>query len=400
MQAHAAAIAAAVRQLLPAPFALVDLGAGDGAKAARLFGTLQPARYVAVDIAEDHLRQALTALQQQHPQLPMTGVVTDFSQQLVLPEGVHEGASLVFYPGSSIGNFAPDDALRLLRQAREASRGGALLIGVDLVKPRPLLEAAYDDALGVTAAFNLNLLRNVNRLLGSDFEPRDWQHVALFEAHASTHRDAPAGAARPDRALARARAPVCCRRACAHREFVQVGRRPASKPCCATPAGTTCKAGRTTGSGSGCSWRAPEMGVSALHGAGAQAGHDVVAIGGEEIAIAAVAHPRLRQVRSTAQHRPAVEPGLRVVAVGVRHESGPGFEGTGGPTPKRCPRQRPAAARRQHAPIRLRSAGGGPAQRHQAWASCALRCSAACARSSVCQWPARHCSQPAGSRRR
>ena len=178
---HGAAIAQAARSLLPADFALVDLGAGDGAKAARLFDALQPMQYVAVDIAEDFLRGSLTALQQRHPDLPMTGVVMDFAHRLVLPPEVHDGASLVFYPGSSIGNFAPPDALRLLREAHALARGGALLIGADLVKPAAVLQAAYDDALGVTAAFNLNLLRHLNQRLGSNFDVRDWLHVALFD---------------------------------------------------------------------------------------------------------------------------------------------------------------------------------------------------------------------------
>ena len=82
-------------------------------------------------------------------------------------------------------NFLHDDALRLLGQAHEAAAGGALLIGVDLVKPRAQMEAAYDDELGVTAAFNLNLLRHLNELLGSDFAPRQWQHQAFFNAAAS-----------------------------------------------------------------------------------------------------------------------------------------------------------------------------------------------------------------------
>ncbi|MFT3822075.1 MAG: L-histidine N(alpha)-methyltransferase [Rubrivivax sp.] len=181
MQRQAGPIAAAVRTALPAGFALVDLGAGDGAKAERLFAALQPAHYVALDIAEDQLRRALAALQQRHPTLPVSGVVCDFSQRLRLPAGLHEGPSLVFYPGSSIGNFAPEQALRLLRQARELAAGGALLIGADLVKPRAVLEAAYDDAPGVTAAFNLNLLRHLNALLGSDFDVRDWQHLAVFD---------------------------------------------------------------------------------------------------------------------------------------------------------------------------------------------------------------------------
>jgi L-histidine N-alpha-methyltransferase len=94
---------------------------------------------------------------------------------------LRKAKSLVFYPGSSIGNFDPGEALRLLREARELSDGGALLIGVDLLKDSATLQAAYDDRLGVTAAFNLNLLRHLNRLIGSDFDPRQWQHRAVFD---------------------------------------------------------------------------------------------------------------------------------------------------------------------------------------------------------------------------
>ncbi len=174
------AIAAAVlAQTGPAP-GLIDLGAGNCVKAERLFAALAPRRYIAVDISVEFLRQALNRLQRQHPALAMVGLGQDFSQALVLPLALHGEPALVFYPGSSIGNFAPDAALRLLRQARAAAAGGALLIGVDLVKPVAVLEAAYDDALGVTAAFNLNLLRHLNRLLGADFDPRDWRHLALF----------------------------------------------------------------------------------------------------------------------------------------------------------------------------------------------------------------------------
>ncbi len=180
MQQQHAAIAAAVHAALPGAFNLVDLGAGNGQKAESLFGSLKPARYVALDISGPYLRDAVARLQQRHPHLPMAAVALDFSQQLVLPAGLLQGSSLVYYPGSSIGNFNRPEALRLLRGARELAAGGALLIGVDWVKPVALLEAAYDDALGVTRAFNLNLLRHVNRVLGSDFDPAQWRHVALF----------------------------------------------------------------------------------------------------------------------------------------------------------------------------------------------------------------------------
>ena len=114
--------------------------------------------------------------------MPMAGVGLDFSAELALPPGLVSGPAVVFYPGSSIGNFNPTEALHLLSRARSVAAGGALLIGADLVKPVDVLEAAYDDALGITAAFNLNLLNHLNRLLGADFHLREWQHLAVFNA--------------------------------------------------------------------------------------------------------------------------------------------------------------------------------------------------------------------------
>jgi L-histidine N-alpha-methyltransferase len=175
---HAAGMAA----LIPPGLTLVDLGAGNCEKAARLFDVLRPARYVAVDISVAFLRGALQSLQRQHPWLEMVGVGMDFSTGLTLPPEVGDGQRLVFYPGSSIGNFTPAEALTFLRQARQAAQGGGLLMGVDLVKPVAVLEPAYDDALGVTAAFNRNLLLHINRLLGSDFEVAQWRHRARFNA--------------------------------------------------------------------------------------------------------------------------------------------------------------------------------------------------------------------------
>ena len=182
---HGQAICEAARAATGAGPVLVDLGAGNCAKAARLFGLLAPRRYVAVDISVDFLRQSLGQLQREHPALDLVGLGQDFSTRLALPAPLLDGPALVFYPGSSIGNFGPDQALRLLREARVTASGGALLIGVDLVKDTALLEAAYDDELGVTAAFNLNLLSHLNRLLGADFRVRDWLHLALFDPVAS-----------------------------------------------------------------------------------------------------------------------------------------------------------------------------------------------------------------------
>ena len=164
---------------------LVDLGAGNCAKATRLFPLLEPQRYVAVDISVDFLREALRRVQREHLQTDVIGLGLDFSRSLELPPGLVEGRPVFFYPGSSIGNFTPEEALAFLRRVRAQASGGGLIIGVDLVKPASVLEAAYDDALGVTAAFNLNLLRHLNRLIESDFEPREWRHVARFDGERS-----------------------------------------------------------------------------------------------------------------------------------------------------------------------------------------------------------------------
>ena len=175
---HASAIGGAVG----AGMALVDLGAGNCAKAARLFPLLEPKRYVAVDISVEFLRDALRQLQRDHPQLELVGLGQDFSSALELPAGlIADTRPVFFYPGSSIGNFAHAQALALLGRIRALAAGGGLLIGVDLVKPKAVLEAAYDDALGVTAAFNLNALAHLNRVVGSDFAPRQWKHVAFFD---------------------------------------------------------------------------------------------------------------------------------------------------------------------------------------------------------------------------
>lgn len=181
-EAHLAAIGASIGQ----GCTLIDLGAGNCAKAASLFPALQPGHYVPVDISVEFLREAVDQLAQRFPQIGMTGVGMDFSAALELPEELPRGRRLFFYPGSSIGNFTPDQAVEMLARIRAAcAPDGGLLIGVDLVKDKAVLDAAYDDALGVTAAFNLNLLLHLNALLGADFQIRDWQHRGYFNAELS-----------------------------------------------------------------------------------------------------------------------------------------------------------------------------------------------------------------------
>ncbi len=178
LAAHRDAIAAE----LPRGLTLVDVGAGNCEKAARLLRPLRVSTYVAVDISLEFLREALERLQQHHPDVTMLGIGSDFSSRLRLPAVLGEGSRLLFYPGSSIGNFMPAQALDFLRQLHAAAQGGALLIGVDLLKPVEVLERAYDDPLQVTAAFNRNLLRHVNDLVGCDFALADWRHRAFFNA--------------------------------------------------------------------------------------------------------------------------------------------------------------------------------------------------------------------------
>lgn len=160
---------------------LIDLGAGNCAKAASLFPLLHPDQYVAIDISWDFLQESLARLRQRFPHIEMTALGQDFSARLELPADISPARRLFFYPGSSIGNFTPDEARAFLRRARaQCDLDGGLLIGIDLLKDEQTLSAAYDDALGVTAAFNLNVLRHVNQLLGADFDVRGWRHQAFF----------------------------------------------------------------------------------------------------------------------------------------------------------------------------------------------------------------------------
>lgn len=174
----------AIRQALGEDFTLIDLGCGNCAKAGKLFhADVLPARYVAVDISVDFLRDSLRQLKRELPAIEMTGIGLDFTDRLQLPDDLPLPRRVFFYPGSSIGNFSPPDARSFLRRlADQMDASGGLLIGVDLIKDKAVLDAAYDDALGVTAAFNRNLLRHVNARLGADFDIGDWRHVAYYNA--------------------------------------------------------------------------------------------------------------------------------------------------------------------------------------------------------------------------
>jgi len=177
-QRHGADIARHVGPVL----SMIDLGAGDCVKAERLFPSLRPRHYVPIDISADYLQAAVRRLQLSYPDLQITPIGQDFTHALALPDSIPPQQRLFFYPGSSIGNLSPEDAHAMLQRIREQCAGGGLLVGVDRVKPKQVLEPAYDDALHLTAAFNLNLLRHVNNVLDADFDVDDWRHVALFNS--------------------------------------------------------------------------------------------------------------------------------------------------------------------------------------------------------------------------
>ena len=159
---------------------LIDLGAGNCAKASELFDTIKPTKYRAIDISKEFLELALADLQKRFPNIAMDSQICDLSEQLELPDLAGE-KKLFFYPGSSIGNFDPHKASNFLKNIASLCNGnGGLLIGVDLEKDDKILNNAYDDSLGVTAAFNLNVLRHINRVIGSNFNASNWQHYAIF----------------------------------------------------------------------------------------------------------------------------------------------------------------------------------------------------------------------------
>ena len=161
---------------------LVEPGGGSCAKVRILLEGLRPCAYVPMDISREHLRAAAEQVAAEFPWLEVHAACTDFTRAMELPAGAPEGPRVAFFPGSSIGNFDPAAAVGFLAAVAElVGPGGFLLIGVDLKKDRAVLDAAYDDAAGVTAAFNLNLLARINRELGADFDLGAWRHRAFYD---------------------------------------------------------------------------------------------------------------------------------------------------------------------------------------------------------------------------
>lgn len=161
---------------------IVEFGAGSLRKVRLLLEALErPARYLPIDISGEHLAGAAAVLQRDYPGLQVQPVVADYTQRLLLPAPLPgAGQRVGFFPGSTIGNFTPDEAVQFLALAAQVLRGGALLLGADLVKDPAILHAAYNDAQGVTAEFNLNLLAHANRALGTRFAVDQFFHSAFY----------------------------------------------------------------------------------------------------------------------------------------------------------------------------------------------------------------------------
>lgn len=164
---------------------VIELGSGSSTKTHGLLRSLErPLGYVPVDISRDHLTEAAARIASEFPELDVWPVCADFNARIDLPDhGLAERSRLLFFPGSTIGNFDADARKALLRRMRSlcGDGEGRLLIGIDLIKDVDRLENAYDDAEGVTAAFNLNLLQRINRELDSNFELDRFRHRACFE---------------------------------------------------------------------------------------------------------------------------------------------------------------------------------------------------------------------------
>ncbi len=164
--------------------AVIEFGAGSNVKVRQLLDALDaPAAYVPVEISADYLVKQAEDLARDYPNVHIQPVFADFTQPFELPRHpIEPERNLVFFPGSTIGNFTRNEAEDLLRVMRaEAKPDGALLIGVDLKKDPAIIRAAYNDARGITAEFNLNVLRRLNRELGADFRLDRFRHEAVYD---------------------------------------------------------------------------------------------------------------------------------------------------------------------------------------------------------------------------
>lgn len=160
---------------------LIEPGAGNCEKVQYILSTLKPLCYMPIDISADFLFQCAKKLQKKFPYVSIHAVADDMRAKVAVPEKFEDNEKVIFYPGSTIGNYNPHDALDFLKHVRElAGEKGGLLIGVDLQKDKEILDAAYNDDEGITALFNLNALNHVNKILNIDLNVELFEHVAFY----------------------------------------------------------------------------------------------------------------------------------------------------------------------------------------------------------------------------
>jgi dimethylhistidine N-methyltransferase len=176
-----------IAELLGDNIYLIEPGAGSCGKVRYLLNAVEPACYLPMDISPDFLQESVNQLVADYPWLRVHPIAADFNQAITLPELPPPNKAVVFYPGSTIGNFEPPKAVEFLMRVKDwLTPNGGILLGVDLEKDHQILHAAYNDAQGVTAKFNLNILNNVNGILNSNFQTRDFCHRAFYND--SDHR--------------------------------------------------------------------------------------------------------------------------------------------------------------------------------------------------------------------
>ncbi|MCW8856354.1 MAG: L-histidine N(alpha)-methyltransferase [Kangiella sp.] len=172
-----------IAKLISSDSIIIEPGAGNCTKIEYLLTDIHPNVYVPQDVSEEFLHKSAERLSERYPWLEVHPIVSDFSDPIVLPEIYQHFAKHVFYPGSTIGNFEPEDAIAFLKQMHQlVGNNGGILLGVDLHKDNEILHAAYNDEKGITAEFNLNTLNHINQILEADIDTNQFEHHALYNS--------------------------------------------------------------------------------------------------------------------------------------------------------------------------------------------------------------------------
>lgn len=172
-----------IAKLISSDSIIIEPGAGNCIKIEYLLTDIHPNVYVPQDVSEEFLQKSAERLSERYPWLEVHPIASDFSDPIVLPEIYQHFAKHVFYPGSTIGNFEPEDAIAFLKQMHQlVGNNGGILLGVDLHKDNEILHAAYNDEKGITAEFNLNTLNHINQILEADIDTNQFEHHALYNS--------------------------------------------------------------------------------------------------------------------------------------------------------------------------------------------------------------------------